>query len=228
MSIDQRIREGLTMIDQELPHPDLHAAHDMVVQEGRRLTRRKRTLGVGLAAAAVLAALFAARVAGGPDEGRDRVPAQDPTPSLGGVPASPIEGVYRSRPVSFTDMAATLREAGLAADVEPLRSRLGGLDHRRLRLTLRDGESLLRVPGTDIALRQDYTLSTDVIQMETTDRATWRTTMGITLSAPASDRVGMGLVLTLLDSAGDPLSGAGSEAWMRALFTTTMFQEISD
>ena len=84
------------------------------------------------------------------------------------------------------------------------------------------------MPGTEIALRQDYTLSTDVIQMETTDRATWRTTMGITLSAPASDRVGMGLVLTLLDSTGDPLSGAGSEAWMRALFTTTMFQEISD
>ncbi len=131
---------------------------------------------MGLAAAAVLAALFAATRLGGPvEDGRDRVPAEDPTPSPGGVPASPIEGVYRSRPVSFTDMAATLRAAGLAADVAPLRRRLGGLDHQRLRLTLRDGESLLRVPGTDVALRQDYSLSTDVIQMETTDGTTWRT-----------------------------------------------------
>ena len=68
------------MIDQELPSPDLHAAHDVVVREGRRLTRRKRTLGVGLAAAAVLAALFAATRLGGPvEDGRDRVPAEDPT-----------------------------------------------------------------------------------------------------------------------------------------------------
>ena len=108
------------------------------------------------------------------------------------MPASPIEGVYRSTPVTFTDMAATLRAAGLAAGVAPLRSRLGDLDHQRLRLTLRDGESLLRVPGTDIALRQDYTLSTDVIQMETTDRATeggarWCTTTERARLGPGRD-----------------------------------------
>ena len=37
-----------------------------------------------------------------------------------------------------------------------------------------------------------------------------------------------GLVLTLMDSTVAPLAGVASEAWLRALFTTAVFQELSD
>ncbi len=53
--------------------------------------------------------------------------------------------------------------------------------------------------------------------------------MGTTLSTPASDRVGNGLVA---DPDGQHRATrwpeSRSEAWLRALFTTAMFQEISD
>ena len=84
------------------------------------------------------------------------------------------------------------------------------------------------MPGTDIEVRQDYSLSTDVIQLVTSDGSTWRSTMCTTLSMPASDRVGHSLVLTLMDSTVAPLAGVASEAWLRALFTTAVFQELSD
>jgi dipeptidyl aminopeptidase/acylaminoacyl peptidase len=56
MSIDARLREGLAMIEQQLPDVDTPEAYDDVITTGRTRTRRRTAL---LAAAAVVAAALA-------------------------------------------------------------------------------------------------------------------------------------------------------------------------
>ena len=101
-----------------------------------------------------------------------------------------IEGAYLSRPVSFSDMAATLRDSGLTRDVPALRRLLGSLDDARLRLTMRDGESRVRVPGTGVELAQLYTLGTFEIRMVTAGTPSWRYTFRTNLTAPISEDAG--------------------------------------
>lgn len=229
MSIDQRIREGLTMIDQELPPPDVHAAHEVVVQDGRRLTRRRRA-AVLVSAAAVAAGVFAATRVGG-DDGATPTPTGPPTSgatSSAPAPASPLEGGYRSTPVTFSDMAATLRASGLADEVPALRARLGDFGTQRLRLSLRDGIARLRVPGAAAVDEHGYAIGAFQLQLTSTDTAGPLTRYTTTTTPPATDGVGPTLTLTFVDTTEGVSQGVSGEAWQRALYTTVPFQEVSD
>lgn len=207
--------------------PDLHAAHETVVRDGRRQTRRHRAIAA-LGAAAVVAAISTVVWVGAGGDGGDGRGAIEPPTELPAVPAPPIEGAYRSRPVSFSDMAATLRDSGLARDVPALRRLLGSLDDARLRLTMRDGESRVRVPGTGVELAQLYTLGTYEIRMVTAGTPSWRYTFRTNLTAPISEDAGHSLTLTLLDTTAGTWDGVSNEAWLVALFTTVSYQEVSD
>ena len=226
MSIDQRLREGLTMIDQEIPTPDVHAAHDTVVKEGRRLTRRRRA-AVVLSAAAIAAGIFAATRVGG-DDGDTTPPPTDTTPSSAPAP-SPLEGGYRSTPVTFSDMAATLRSNGLADEVPALRARLGDFGSRRIRLTLRDGIAQLRLPGVAAAADdQRYAIGAFQIQLTSVGTEGWRTRFTTMNTPPAAADVGPSLTFTFVDTTEGDIDGVSGEAWLRALYTTVPFQEVSD
>lgn len=62
MSIDARIREGLTMIEKQLPEVDAPTAYEVVTQGAPRTPGRARQVSGLVAAAAVIAALAAALV----------------------------------------------------------------------------------------------------------------------------------------------------------------------
>ena len=56
MSLDARIREGLTMIDKTLPEVDARAGLDDLHREIARDTRRRRVAIIAAAAAVLIAA----------------------------------------------------------------------------------------------------------------------------------------------------------------------------
>ncbi len=160
MSVDDRIREGLIMTEQHLRTPDTAAAFEDVTRAGDRRTTRRRMVVAGAAAAA--AAVVAIAVTLSTDD-----PTSSPTPSnpaddrrptaQAEVPASPIEGTWRSDPVTFEAMAANLRDNGLQASVPALRASSATVGRTRVTVTLVDGDETVLLDG-EIVSTSVYTL----------------------------------------------------------------------
>ena len=74
MSVDARIREGLTMIDNQLPEVDTLEGYENLERDVRRDSQRRRAL-IGVAAAAVLAAGAAVVLNWGGEEKPEPAPA---------------------------------------------------------------------------------------------------------------------------------------------------------
>ncbi len=231
MSVDQRIREGLTMIDQQLPPSDTESAYEFVEHGARRRTLRDRAVVVAGAAAAAVVVGVALVQANEPSA--VPVPADRPSqvPSAGPSdatnvqepPDSPIEGVWRSRSIAFADMADTLRDAGKGRWVDELRDELGDFGRIQMTLRLQDGRSQLRLPGTDGWLdEQDYELSTDRITLHTIDGLRRETTYTPDLSP------GWVMKLVFDGTTEGRTDGIPGEVWQRALYTSVDFEKVLD
>ena len=232
MSVDQRIREALTALDNRLPDPDLGTALHVVTREGRRTAVRRRVAAT--AAIAAVVALVAVLTVGDTGDSPDA----DPVPA---GPASeapvektlvgelPVEGVYRSDPVSFADMAANLRDHGLARYVAPLRRELGGVRSVAILFRLHDGTAVVRLPGASLVLRSAYTLDTDEVRLISTGGPPrWRTRFDVRMTPSGTAATGPTLTLTFLDTTAGSLRGIPSEVWLRALYATVAFHGVAD
>jgi len=226
MSVDDRIREGLIMTEQHLRTPDTATAFEDVTRAGDRRTTRRRMAFAGAAAAAaavVAAAVVAIVVALSTDD-----PTSSPTPSnppasaptaQAEAPLSPIEGTWRSDPVTFEAMAATLRDNGLQASVPALRAELGDFGRTRVTVTLVDGDETVAVGG-DVASTSAYTLGAGTV---TLDNAT-----GWTGTTVLQDQMGVGMRLNfiLITAPEGATKGLADEALVRALYTTATFTKV--
>ena len=171
MSVDDRIREGLIMTEQHLRTPDTATAFEDVTRAGDRRTTRRRIVVAGAAAAA--AAVVAIAVTLATDD-----PKSSPTPSnpptsaptaQAEAPASPIEGTWRSDPVTFEAMAANLRDNGLQASVPALRAELGDFGRTRVTVTLVDGDETVLLGG-EVVSTSAYTLGAGTVTLDQRNR----------------------------------------------------------
>ena len=119
MSVDQQIREGLVMLDQQLPTPDTFTAYEEIVHEARTRTRRTRLFQAGLVAAAAVAVVVTGQLGGGgPDPTRPAPPVSDPSSgrTVEGwqvVRPTILSGTWRTPDkVSARDMAERVRGSG--------------------------------------------------------------------------------------------------------------------
>lgn len=147
MSVDQRIREGLVMLDQKIPPPDTATALDVVEHGARTRSRNRGLLAAAGAAAAAAVALGATQLGG--DSSEVPAPVDEPTSGPSQVTdAAALAGVWRTpERVSARDMAESLR--GQPEYRKYLRGfasipGLGG-QGSRLTLTFRYGEVILSV-----------------------------------------------------------------------------------
>jgi hypothetical protein len=231
MSVDQRLRESLHTLDHRLPDPDLGPALRAVTREGRRTTARRRTAATVVVAAVVALAAVLAFRGTGEVSGGDPVPAgpaSDAPVEQTLVGEAPVEGIYRSDPVSFADMAANLRDHGLERYVGRLRRELGDVRSAAILFRLHDGTAVVRVPGASLVLRSAYTLDTGEIRLIATGGTPrWRTRLGVRMIPSATAATGPTLTLTFLDTTTGSLRGIPSEVWLRALYATAAFHGVT-
>lgn len=102
MSVDARVREGLTMIDKKLPTVDTVEGYENLELEVRRRTHRRRAL-VGVAAAAVLVVTTGAMLLNRNNQSSVQ-PAQSPNSAAF---RSPLYGYSIALPQGWEAVAAT-------------------------------------------------------------------------------------------------------------------------
>ncbi len=222
MSVDDRIREGLTMTEQHLRTPDADVAFESVTRTADRQTMTRRLVVAGSVAAAAAAVAAAVALSSG-DPTSTPAPADPPTtaPTVQAeAPASPIEGEWRSEPVTFADLATTLRESGLASEVPALRTALGDVGRARLTLVMVDGDEVIRIGGQEVGTAT-YTLGTGTVSLTSSD---WSD------DTVLEERMteGPSLAFTLVGAPRGATDGLSDEALVRALYTTTSFTQVGE
>jgi hypothetical protein len=222
MSVDDRIREGLTMTDQHLRTPDTESAFDIVTRAGDRRTTRRRMAFAGAAAAAAAVVAIAVTLSTD-DPTSSPTPSNPPTtsapPTQGEAPASPIEGTWRSDPVSFEAMAANLRDNGLQASVPALRAELGEFGRTRITVTMVDGDETVLLGG-NVASTSAYTLGAGTVTLNNATGWTGTTVLQDQMA------VGMRLSFILITAPEGATGGLSNEALVRALYTTATFTKV--
>jgi hypothetical protein len=227
MSVDQQIREGLVMLDQQLPTPDTTTAYEEIVHEARTRTRRSRLVRAGLVAAAAVAVAVAVQLGGGaPDSAPAPQPVDEPTAAPPSVVIpdgwADVAGRWRSDPVTAREMA---QAAGPAASTSIVRGQLAGLPDvfdeptgAPLVLTFDNGDAVLEAgDGTGTALDdQSYTVDRGVLTLRP------KTAPGGRTRFAAEIRDGT-LTLELLDTTVDPAPGGAEAARLSALYGTVGF-----
>jgi len=148
MSIDSRLREAMRTEDPGW-RAGAETSYDAVVVGARRRTVARRTAVGGAVAVAALIAGFA--LAPGSDSGPDPAPApsvpitNDDHPGSTGLPfpSGPLDGAWRTGPITRATIAQTLRDAGLDHYAEDYAATF---PEGRFRLTLRvfAGQAVLR------------------------------------------------------------------------------------
>jgi hypothetical protein len=224
MSIDHRIKEGLTMIDKHLDErSDLGApaGTNVALEDISRRARRTRTtrVTVGVLAAAVVALVVAVSLrAASPDGNSTPAPASPAASSsvdVSSAPAaaSPLERTWRSQRVSLADMESNLRNFGLGRWVPALRSRVGDFRSGRVELRIRDGvaTTTLRGPGGKVVATDSYTLSQNALEL--TPRPS-----GVPVTLEVRLQEGMFMSVVAVDATDAKARGV---AW--ALYTTRGF-----
>nr|WP_297413466.1 hypothetical protein [uncultured Nocardioides sp.] len=145
MSVDTRVRLGLEDVGTALPPVDIDVALARTLGRGRRSRTRRRVTGV-LAAAAGVAALTVAvaQYGGGPNTAP---PVVEPPPDRAAPKTTVLDGTWRTEPLSFSDLAAHLREEGLGDWVDELRDETGRFSGVRAQMTLRGEEMDFLIRG---------------------------------------------------------------------------------
>ena len=224
MSVDQRIREGLTMLEQKIPPPDTDAAFD-VVERGARTRTRNRGIVASAAVAAAAAAVIGVQMVGGPTE----TPSPSGQPSVGPsqvTDSADLQGTWRTADrVSARDMAEHVRGHG-----EYRRSLRYFQDFPELRgqgsrltlvfsngdLVIGAGEPTLR----DHLYRQTYSLDEDGVLWL---RPLWGSGGHSRYTAVVD---GDELELRFFDTNVDRSVGPAEKSVQAALFTTTTFDRV--
>lgn len=164
MSVDRRIREGLIMIDEQLPDADTETGYDVVVHEASYRTFRQRALVVAVGAVAAGGLTISAlQAAGGPEVS----PAPSPPAQVSGGHSQDrpvrLQGTWRSAPVTADRLVAFLRSIDHGEQAGRLRGALPGGTHR---LTLRFGEKAATLSmGDQVVDRHRYVVRDDLLQM---------------------------------------------------------------
>ena len=225
MSVDQRIREGLAMLDQKLPPPDTDSAYDQIVHGAQTETTRRRGVVTGLAAAAAVAAVLVWTDGGIPGARPDVGPVHDPTvPALVVVnEAADIAGTWRSQaPVRVGVMAAHVAASG--GTTPDLRRIFGGsFDPPGAMLEVRfaGGFVYLRADGVEID-RRSYSVDAD--------GTVWVRPMMAPGGRSRFTAVIKGdlLHLRFVDTNVPPYDGVREEVVVGALYTTVPFQRVPE
>jgi dipeptidyl aminopeptidase/acylaminoacyl peptidase len=150
MSVDARIRKGLTMIEKELPEVETLEAYENLERDVRRLHRRRQAV-IGSAAAAVLLVAAAGAVVLSHDQ-KDVEPAQSPLPNRvtifdpdGNVSVVADDGTRQSLPVKGVDRFALSPDGSQIAYVRDTDPQADG--GRRLWIANADGTDPHAVPA---------------------------------------------------------------------------------
>jgi hypothetical protein len=216
MSVDQRIREGLSMIDQQLPDADTQTGFDVVVHEAAYRTFRQRALvlAVGAVAAGGLT-MSALQAAGGPDGSPAPPPAQ-----VSGRQTEPVslEGTWRSAPVSAAGLADFLRSIDHGERAGRLRDALPNGPHR---LTLRfDRRTATLSMGEQVVDRHRYVVDDDLLQLVNVGDSRRLSTYTFDVQ---QDR----LSLTFFGSTEPPKHGVPAMQYELALYTAVPFHRLA-
>jgi hypothetical protein len=161
MSVDERIREGLIMIDEQLPDADTETGYDVVVHEASYRTFRHRALvlAVGAVAAGGLT-VSALQAAGGPDAS----PAPPSAQASGRLDQQvSLDGTWRSAPVTATGLAEFLRSIDHGEHAGRLRGALPEGSHR-LTVRFASGTATLLM-GEQVVDRHRYVVKDDLLQL---------------------------------------------------------------
>lgn len=224
MSVDQRIREGLTMLEQKIPRPDTAAAFD-VVERGARTRTRNRGIVASAAVAAAAAAVIGVQLVGGPAE----TPSPSKQPSVGPsqvTDSADLQGTWRSADrVSARDMAEHVRSHGeyrrslrFFQDFPELRG-----EGSRLTLVFSNGDLVIG-PGRptlrEHLYRQTYSLDEGGVLWL---RPLWGSGGHSRYTAVVD---GDELELRFFDTNVDRSVGPAEKSVQAALFTTTTFERV--
>lgn len=223
MSVDQRIREGLTMIGQQLASPDTDFAYDVVVQgaEERATRHRVVTGALGLAAASVVAVAalqYDVDISSGPAPTNPA--SQSPSGGSQALSLASVQGFWQAPSVSFGEMADNLREHGLGHWVGPLREDFTGQPASELLLHFNDSESRLRLDGAQIDF-QTVRSEQGVLVLSATTAPGGRTRFTGMVEDGA-------LKLTFLDTTERGFAGIPAKVYQIALYTTAPFEYLGD
>jgi hypothetical protein len=226
MSVDARIRQGFTMIDNKLPTVDTVEGYEILDREIRRTTHRRHAIIGAAAAAAVLVATAGGVLLNRGGDGKvEPAPPPAPMPSVvdNGSDAQapygngPLDGTWQTRSLTRADIAATLREAGLNSYAQDYAASFP--DGRfRLRMTSYAGNIVLRtVTGTRLQLvnREFLEPGGSTLTIRPGDLHVGKTTYRYTVEADQ-------LTLTFLRTSA-PGFGVPGEVRQRALYTTAPF-----
>jgi hypothetical protein len=225
MSVDQRIREGLAMLDQKLPPPDTDSAYDQIVHGAQTETTRRRGVVVGLAAAAAVAAVLVWTSPGIPDARPDVGPVDDPSaPAIVKVDsAADLAGTWRSRGrVTLADMTAHLESLDVVAD--DLQRVFGdgfSAPGAMIEMRFAGGFVYVTVDGAEID-RRSYEVDADGLMWLRPTHAP-----GGYSRFTTAVRDGL-LQLRFLDSTVPPHDGVSEEVIVGALYTTVAFERVPE
>jgi hypothetical protein len=225
MSVDQRIREGLAMLDQKLPPPDTDSAYDQIVHGAETETTRRRGVVTGLAAAAAVAAVLVWTDGGIPGARPDVGPVDDPTvPAFMRVDeAADIAGTWRSRgPVEIGVMAANVASYGdMTQDLRRLFGSSFDPPGAMLDVRFAGGFVYLRADGVEVD-RRSYSVDAD--------GTVWvrpMTSPGGRSQFTAVIRDGL-LHLRFVDTNVPPHDDVREEVVVGALYTTVSFERVPE
>jgi hypothetical protein len=227
MSVDARIRQGLTMIEDKLPAVDTVEGYQELHRDIRRTSQHRRARIGAFAAAAVLVATAGTVLLNRGSNANVEPAPPAPTPTVVDDQSDttqnpygqqgPLGGFWQTRLLTRTDIAATLRDAGLTRYAEDYAATFPD-GHFRLRLTSYAGNFVLRVKsGThqeavDIELFQAEGPRLVIRHSGNHGMTTYHWTV-----------VGDQLTLTFVRTSAPGYEGFPAEVRQRALYTTASF-----
>ena len=229
MAVDELLRSAFEEHDETWDHETAPALARVHEKSHHRSVVRRRVAAAAMAAVLLPAALVVGVQESGRDDPVASAPAS-PSPSPGqppaGASAQPLDGLWRSEPITDADVRRTLREAGLGRWSEAILGRLPDRPFVAL-MRIRDRGLNLDLVASDGRPRHYDGQHTNIVGDEFRVTAIWSlvaTRFRWTLEQRGTGRDAVTVLdLDLEATTEQTTEGIPGEVWMRVLYTSSDF-----